>query len=320
MGILILKPGVFTSIQDQGRIGGQAFGISVNGVMDKKSAQIANMLVGNNINEAVLEMTIIGPTLHFKEDMIIAIVGASMNPTLNGKKIKQGRPIQVNKGDTLSIGKAIQGVRTYLSVKGGFIIPKIFNSKSTNNIANFGGFFGRPLKAGDQIPIATPFKIGRLSWGLYTRGHFPINSHIIHFIRGRQYDWFTSEAKQTWLHSQFTISKDSNRVGYRLLGPTLETNKKQELATEGTTFGSIQVPSNGHPIILMADRQPTGGYPKIGEVISVDLPKLSQLKPGDHVQFIEVSLKEAHKLLVQEHKEQVKLQIACQLMWKRKLY
>ncbi|MCJ8010093.1 biotin-dependent carboxyltransferase family protein [Lederbergia wuyishanensis] len=311
MTLKIIKSGAYTTLQDLGRNGWQAFGVPVGGAMDRKAARLANILLGNDENEAVLEMTLAGPTIQFDESAIIAIFGANMSPKRNGKAVEPRKPILVSKGDVVTFGAAKSGVRTYLAVKGGFSHPAILGSKSTNARANM----GRPLQAGDVIPFKHAFSFKHFSWGLSYKLETYINDKemSIRFVKGRQYDFFE---KKDFPKSKYEVGSSSDRMGYRLTGPKLHSNQKVELITEGTTFGSIQVPPNGEPIILMADRQPTGGYPKIGEVISCDLPRLSQIRPGELLRFKEISLKKAQQLLIAQEKELKEIKAACQVKWR----
>lgn len=316
MAIQILKKGFITSVQDLGRNGWQAFGITVGGAMDRTAAKLANIVLGNDENEAVLEMTLVGPSLKFTEDAVISVFGADMSPTIYRHSVPHGKPIQIKKDEILTFGAAKKGMRCYLAVKDGFAIPEVLNSKSTDFGAKLGGLQGRMLEIEDKLPIKKSF-ISATSWGLtYKLENYINNSRAIRYTRGRQYDLFEPKSKQTFNDSIFTISSASNRMGYRLNGPSIQLLKKRELTTEGTTFGSIQIPPDGQPIILMADRQPTGGYPKIGEVISCDLPRLSQMSPGEKVCFEEISLKEAQLLLLEEHRQIKALQVACKLKWR----
>ncbi|MBS4224026.1 biotin-dependent carboxyltransferase family protein [Lederbergia citrea] len=318
MSIKVIKSGMYTMIQDLGRQGWQRFGIPVGGAMDEMAAKLVNIVLGNDENEAVIEMTLIGPTLQFKENAIIAIFGANMSPKLNGKTVKHGKPVQVRNGDFLKFGAAKPGVRCYLSVKGGFKIDKVLQSHSTFVPAGIGGLNGQVLKSGDLLPLNKPLVHKEVNWGLsHTFENYFQTNGPIRFIKGRQNDWFTNKSKQQFVESSYTISSDSNRMGFRLNGgPAIDLIEKKELTTEGTAFGSIQIPPNGQPIILMADRQPTGGYPKIGEVIRCDLPRLSQMRPGDKLRFEEVTLEEAQRLLIDEHRELAALKLAFQLKWR----
>ncbi|MBS4196915.1 5-oxoprolinase subunit C family protein [Lederbergia citri] len=314
MALKMIKNGAFTTIQDLGRNRWQAYGVPVGGAMDQMSAQLVNILLGNNENEAVIEMTLVGPTIQFEDNAIISIFGANMSPKLNGQAIEHRKPIHVKKGDIIAFGTAQSGVRTYMAVKRGFSLPEVLGSKSTNAKAHI----GHPLQAGDVIPTNHSYSARKFSWGL----SFKLEAYIhdketpIRFVKGRQYDLFTLESKQAFLESRFKVSPDSDRMGYRLAGPKLCTIQKLELTTEGTTFGSIQVPPDGNPIILMAERQPTGGYPKIGDIISIDLPRLSQFRPGEQILFQEISLKEAQQLLIAQQKELKAIKAACLLKWR----
>lgn len=307
---------MLTSVQDLGRNGWQAFGITVGGAMDFTAARLANIVLGNNENEAVLEMTLTGPSLKFTEDAVISIFGAFMSPTLHNMDIRHGKPVQIKKGEVLTFGTAQKGARCYLAVKGGLTILEVLNSKSTNFKAEIGGLHGRCLEVGDVLPLKRSF-FSDTSWGLsYKLENYISHSKPIRFTRGRQYDWFNTESRQAFTESPFTISSASDRMGYRLHGTPIYLAEKRELTTEGTAFGSVQIPPNGQPIILMADRQPTGGYPKIGEVISCDLPRLSQMRPGEKVHFEEISLKEAQQALLTYHRELATLRAACTLKWR----
>ncbi|MBO0993919.1 biotin-dependent carboxyltransferase family protein [Bacillus sp. SD088] len=318
MSLYVIKPGMQTTIQDFGRHGWQSLGVSVCGAMDPWAARIANILLNNHENEAVLEMTVHGPTLEIQEDLFLAIFGANMDVTRNGKKLAQGKPVFVQKGDILTFGYAKTGMRTYLAVKGGFPLQKVLHSYSTDLKAKIGGLNGRALKEGDILPSKSEVPSLAPDWGF----PYHINNHYInkncspiHFIRGRHYHWFKKESLQVFESSFFTIKPDSNRMGYRLSGPALEWEESRELITEATTFGSIQIPPSGQPIILMADRQPTGGYPKIGEVIQSDLPRLSQMRPGQKLYFQEITLQEAYQKTHKQHQTLEKVKIACRMKW-----
>ncbi|WP_407271074.1 biotin-dependent carboxyltransferase family protein [Radiobacillus sp. PE A8.2] len=297
MGLKIIEEGLLTTIQDLGRTGYQAFGFSVGGVMDPWAMQLANLIVNNDEKEAVLEMSFLGPSITFEANVVIALTGADMSPKINDQPIELYKPIPVKRGDTLQLRTAKTGLHSYLAVQGGMSIPAKLNSKSTAMNAQFGGFEGRKLQVGDKIEINTPASNQRkaFSWRLDPHLFNYMNSshEVIHFIEGRQYHWFSEESKSKFEHESFRITGRSDRMGYRLQGPTLELINQKELLTEGTSYGTIQVPSSGEPIVLMADRQPTGGYPKIGQVIFADMPKLSQRRPNQAFTFKKYTLEEA---------------------------
>ncbi|MGG7618298.1 biotin-dependent carboxyltransferase family protein [Bacillus coreaensis] len=297
MSITVLKPGLFTTIQDLGRTHYQALGIGTTGALDLSSHRLANWLVGNEDNEATIEMTLIGPTLLFKCAAVISICGADLSPSLNGTKIDNGRTLQVSNGDILSFSAIRNGSRAYLAVRGGIHTPSQFGSRSTDTRSQIGGHHGRPLKAKDQLLISSSYLLHRIQWKLSPELHNHVmENRKVRFTKGKQFDLFTSGSHQAFISSDYQINKDSNRMGIRLNGPPLDLQTKQELITEGVAHGSIQVPPNGQPIILLSDRQTTGGYPKIAQISSVDLPYLAQKKPGEMVNFEEITLQDSQKL------------------------
>ena len=320
MSVKIIEPGMLTTVQDLGRFGYRHLGIMANGVMDAKAANIANLMLGNDVNAAVLEFTLLGPELEFTKSSVICITGAKTKATLDGQELEQGRVIQVRAGQRLKTGNAYQGCRGYLAIKGGFSVKEVLHSKSTYLRGGIGGFDGRALKSGDELRF-TEFhsSIGAVK---ELAPSFEFMDYLgslnqVRFIYGKQADWFTSESLKRFCQQSFTVSSASDRMGYRLEGQPVKMIRPQELLTEGVTMGTIQIPANGQPIVLMSDSQPTGGYPKIGEVISVDLPRLAQLKPGDSVSFQPVSLAEAQSALIKETQFLNRLSIAAQHCWSR---
>ncbi|WP_442594059.1 biotin-dependent carboxyltransferase family protein [Neobacillus sp. D3-1R] len=319
MGVIVKKPGLLTTVQDLGRTGYQRDGIMVSGVMDTLSMKLANILIGNKETEAVLEITLIGPTLIFSVNTLISICGGNFSPTINGIPVAMYKPLIVQKGDTLEFGTVQQGSRCYIAFKGGIPVQKVLGSKSTCIPAKFGGFNGRPLLKNDLLPIKD-FSISpnrKLNWRISSNfSQLLFKEEPIRFIKGRQHALFTEESIKTFKTKSFILTKDSNRMGFRLQGPDLTLRKQQEMITEGVAFGSVQVPANGQPIILMADRQTTGGYPKIAQVIQADLPRLAQLNIGDSISFSEVTLVEAQQLALQQHYEIQVLKKIILAKWK----
>lgn len=298
--IRIIKPGLFTTIQDNGRIGFQRYGMPVAGAMDDFSFRVANILVGNDQYEAVLEATFMGPTIEIGFDGFIAITGANMSPKLNGKDIKMWRSIRVLKGDELTLSGASEGVRTYIAFGGGLAVPKIMNSKSTYVRGNLGGFKGRKLQEGDEIPV--DISKSKAEPGKYiSPGYIPrySKSNVVRVVLGPQDDHFPPESIETFLNSEYKITAEADRMGYRLEGPKLTHVKGPDIISDGIVFGSVQVPGHGSPIVMMADRQTTGGYTKIATVIWADLPTMAQMGPGDTVCFQSVSIEEAQEILEQ---------------------
>lgn len=288
--IKIISPGLFTTVQDLGRFGYQKYGMPQSGAMDAFSLQLANILVGNSSDEACLEITFSGPEMEMDCDAVIAITGAHISPFLNGTPIQNNIAIQVTKGNRLQFGTLKSGFRAYLAIATGFIIPTVMESKSTYIKAKIGGIPGRALKAGDVLEIGNIKTIKPI----YSQVDAPkwINKSVyeIDVIPGPEAKQFSFEGIQTFLNSTFQISSASDRMGYRLDGPTLGKKTEIELLSSGIALGTIQVPTDGMPIILLSERQTTGGYPRIANVISADIPILAQLKPGDNISFNEVSM------------------------------
>lgn len=301
--IKIIKPGLFTTIQDSGRIGFQRYGIPVAGAMDDFAFRIANILVGNDEHEAVLEATFMGPTIEIGFDGFIAITGANMSPKLNGNDILMWRSVEVHKGDRLTLSGASEGVRSYIAFGGGLAVPEIMKSKSTYVRGSLGGYKGRKLMEGDEIPVdvsksktKTPRGISPVYIPRYSK------KNVVRVVLGPQDDHFTTEAIDTFLNSEYKITAEADRMGYRLDGPKLTHAKGPDIISDGIVFGSIQIPGHGSPIVMMADRQTTGGYTKIATVIWTDLSILAQMGPGDTVRFQKVSVEESQDILAEYEK------------------
>ena len=292
----VINGGILTTIQDSGRYGYQELGIPTSGVMDDYNFKLANILVGNKLDEAVFEMTFFGPTLKFNENLIIAITGSNMNPKINGELAPMYETIKVKKGDTLQFGKVNEGIRSYLAFGGSIDVPVVNGSKSTHIKTKMGGIEGRALKAKDEINIK---KSKEKTMRKIPEKYLPIFSHcnILRIVLGPQDDYFTEKGIHDLFRSGgYQVTKDFDRMGIRLKGTAIEHKETADIISDGTTFGSIQVPANGQPIILVADRQTTGGYTKIGNVITADLYKLAQMTFLDKVLFQEVTIEEAQKL------------------------
>lgn len=291
--IKVISPGLCTTIQDNGRIGFQQFGIPVSGVMDKYSFLVANYLVGNEGHEAVLEIPYLGPTLEFDFDVTISITGADLSPKLNNNDIEMWKSINIKKGDILSFKSIKSGSRSYIAFSAEIDVPEINNSKSTLLKSKLGGFEGRQLKKGDIINFKNVRVLNKEN--ILDKKYIPTfnNENTIRVLLGPQDDYFTENGIKTFLESEYTITKNSDRMGMRLDGNTIEHKDKADIISDATVFGSIQVPGDGKPIILLADRQTTGGYTKIATVIHIDLPKLAQMSPGNKINFEKISLEEA---------------------------
>ena len=305
MGILIQEPGLFTTVQDEGRYGYQQFGVTPSGPMDARSFHIANLLVGNDLGEGTLEMTFQGPTMKFEEANIVAVTGADMKPTLNGKPVPMYEAFAVEKDDVLKFQFAMNGSRGYVAFAGGLDIPLLMDSKSTLASKGLGGVDGRKLQKDDRIGFTAPkTELPHMESRKVAKPQFPDKEVVLRVIRGPQDDCFSEEEIRKFFWYGFKITNEFDRMGCRLeRSEPVKHLQDGNIISDGIACGSIQVPSNGQPIILLADRQSVGGYTKIGTVISVDLPKLAQAKPGMHVRFVDVSLELAQELYVRELEE-----------------
>ncbi len=305
MSIRVIKPGMLSSFQDLGRTGHQHLGVPVGGAMDSRAHRLANLLVGNEENEATLEITLTGPTLRFDAPACIAICGAQLNPTLNKEPLPNNRPIIVRDGDVLAFGARASGLRAYLAWHGGIVLPKVMSSRSTYLPGGFGGYQGRALRKDDVLTLASKLAdtdldaLAHKLWQLkvYLPAILGLNPRpAIRAVRGADASRFTPDSIQAFFGSEYQISPQSERMGYRLSGTPLKQHSSQQLLSAATSFGSVQVPPDGNPIVLMADRQTTGGYAKIAHVATVDLPLLAQGMPGETLRFMEIGLDQARQL------------------------
>lgn len=304
MGLKITSPGLLTTVQDLGRFGLMAKGFSQSGAMDADAFLTANRLLSNNDSEGALEMTLMGISGEFTEDCVIAVTGADMGWLINDKELIRYKATEVKKGDKLKSSAARNGMRAYLAVAGGFDIPFVLGSYSTNLKCGIGGFHGRKLQSGDELPFR--FERGQLLAKYKGAAEIPkyddeeINVRV---VLGPQDDYFTEDGKKTFLSSPYTVTMESDRMGIRLDGEKVEASDGVDIISDGIALGSVQIPSSGKPIIMMADRQTTGGYAKIATVISTDIPKLAQAKPGAKLYFKAVSPAEAQKIYKKHKRE-----------------
>ncbi|ANU09139.1 allophanate hydrolase subunit 2 [Planococcus antarcticus DSM 14505] len=318
----MLKGGLQTTVQDLGRTGFQKYGVIASGAMDPFAHRLANLLVGNSEQAATLEITLVGPVIEFHEDALIALCGGDLSPKVDGDVVRTWRMLKVTKGSTLTFGKPRVGARCYLAIAGGIDVPKVMGSRSTYLRAGIGGFQGRSLEKGDELAVgqvtkqqqALQQKIeNEFDWLLPPARYF--EEPVIRMMPGRQFDLFDRDSKKRIFSKAFTVSSNSDRMGYRLEGSKLSLETPAELISEAVAFGSVQVPADGNPIVLLADRQTTGGYPKIGQIISVDLPLISQLKQGQRLRFKEISLADAQQRLIEQEQSIQKIGAAIQLKW-----
>lgn len=300
--LLVVKPGLLTTVQDRGRYGHQASGVPVAGPMDMFSHRLANQLVGNDANAATLEITLLGPELIVDADTTMAIAGAHFEIACDDRAVGLNASFAVQKGQRIKFGRIVQGARAYLAVAGGMQTAPVLGSRATHLVSHMGGFHGRALAAGDRVPIANDPRPRpqRKSVGLT----LPTSGRaLLRVMAGPQAGWFEADALKMIGGVSFRISPQSNRMGYRLQGPPLARSRDGELISEPLGIGAIQVPPAGEPILLMADRQTAGGYPKIGYVISADLPLAGQLAPGDFIEFHLCSQQEAVTALIARERQ-----------------
>ena len=314
MSIQVLRPGLLTTLQDRGRHGLQHLGLCPGGAMDPVALSLANALVGNAPEDAALEVTVIGPELLFEHDTLVAVCGAEFKGAF-----PHNRPVLAPAGSRYNVGRAVRGARAYIAVAGGFDVEPVLGSRSTYLPGRFGGFEGRALRHGDVLPLRDrkavqrfralkDAKSGSVRWSappLTLPDREPI---VVHVIEGQHFSSFDASSQRAFFDAVWRIAPDSNRMGFRLTGPALQRVKEggplsgeasaggDEILSGPTCLGSVQVPPNGTPIALMADHQTTGGYPRIAEIASADVPRLAQMAPGASVHFARCSLQDAAEL------------------------
>lgn len=300
MSLYFLKSGILTTIQDLGRSGFRRFGINPSGAMDRMACRLANIILGNDETEPVLEIHFPAPILKFEKTTNFAICGADFSAQLNDRKVETFRPLSAKEGDILIFAEPRFGTRVYLAVEGGFQTEKWLGSASTNLKIGF----GHNLQKGERIHFKrqtsrnsrNAYKVG---FGLIPRySHFP----TVRVLAGAEFDKLTAISVETFLKNSFKISATSDRMGFRLEGNPLFLLEEVEMVSTAVDFGTIQLLPNGQMVILMADHQTTGGYPRIAHVTKIDLPIVAQLKPGDKIYFKMISEEEAEKLFLMQNK------------------
>lgn len=298
----VIKPGLLTTVQDLGRWSHQAAGVPVAGPMDVFSHRLANHLVGNAPDAATLEVTLIGPELEVQAETVLVVTGADFDLSCGDVGVPVGMTFVARAGQVLRFGRRRLGARAYLAVAGGGVLtPPVLGSRATHLVSHMGGVEGRALVAGDSLPI-TSQATGRAD---RARGlTLPTSGRArLRVLPGPQEDWFGDDAWRSLTSVSFRISPRSNRMGYRLEGPPLVRTRQAEAISEPVTIGAIQVPLAGEPILLMADHQTTGGYPRIGHVISADLCLAGQLAPGDFIEFERCTHADAVAALIARERE-----------------
>ena len=314
--VRVIRAGLLTTIQDLGRPGFRQFGVPTGGAMDRFSHELANRLVGNSPTAATLEMTLSGDELEFPAPTLIAITGGEFSPIttdLEQLSIPQHRPVLVPAGTRIRFQTAQRGCRCYLAVSGGFSVPEVMGSRSTLLRAQLGGLLGRALKKGDELPVGNPENVGPDSAALneHTAISFPPwfvrplalpigNVVTLRVLPGEHFSMMSVESQMRFRYESFLIASQSDRMGYRLAATPLILENTSDMLSEGTAVGTVQLPPDGCPILLMADSAPTGGYRRIAHVISADLPLAAQARPGQFLRFVETTMEEARGLFQQQ--------------------
>jgi antagonist of KipI len=296
MTIEFVRAGLLTTVQDMGRAGYGALGIPASGAMDALAFRLANRLVGNPEHSAALEFTLVGPEIRFEADHWVAITGSRFEVALDGRMVPYAESFLVDRGQTLRIGRSLEGARGYLALHGEIDVPPLLGSRSTFVAGGFGGLEGRALRSGDRLPIAThPTRARRRR---LVRGVLPVYDAEaeLRAVPGPQTEAFTARGAAVFFAAEYRISPRSDRMGLRLDGPAIEHGCSADLLPEGLAPGAVQVPADGRPIVLAVDRPTTGGYVKIATIITADLWRVGQAKPGDRLRFAAVTVDQARTL------------------------
>ncbi len=326
--IEILKPGLLTTVQDLGRPGYQRYGIAVGGALDGLAARVANLLVGNDEQAALLEIAQLGPTLCFTADMLIAWCGADFDVRIGDETIASDHTVRVAAGETLHFGPARKGLRAWLAIAGGIAVPAVMGSRSTYRRAGIGGVAGRALVARDGLETGVLSTWAQRvlasmqarqqrssSWavcpeniGLAARPGF------VRAMPGPEWEAFTPAAQVAFYSTEWQATAEGDEMGLRLAGPVLELAMPREMISSAVNAGVVQVPASGQPIVLLAGRQSVGGYPRIAAVASVDLGRFAQLRPGDRVSFLRSTVAEAHALYLLREQDLQRARLGLRLL------
>jgi len=305
--IAVLKPGLLTAVMDLGRPGFQRHGVVVGGALDRFAARVANVIVGNDENAALLEMAQLGPELRFDAPALVAWCGGGFEPRIGKELLPRDRAVRIAAGEVVTFGRAKTGLRAWLAIAGGIDVPLVLGSRSTYRRGGFGGLAGRALAAGDKLSLGEPSETarGRLqqtdraaAWSVRpeTLG-MQAAAGFVRAMPGPEWERFTPAAQQAFFGATWITTEDGDRMGIRLAGPTLPLVDASEMISEGVNEGVVQVPAGGEPIVLLASRQTVGGYPRIAAVAAVDLGRLAQLAPGRPLRFEKITVARAHELL-----------------------
>jgi antagonist of KipI len=319
MNTVVTRAGLLTSVQDLGRTGFRQFGVSISGALDSFGLRVANLLVGNDEGAAALEITLGGLQLRFEDERIVAWCGGEFDVQIGSRALPAGHVAHLQAGDELKFGRAQIGCRCWLAISGGIDVPVVLDSRSTDLRAHFGGIEGRALRDGEVVllgprPGSSPPATGISSWTAPHDWVSPAKRNpVLRFVRGADWDRFNASTLQRLTSEPFNVSPDSDRMGVRFDGPELKREDETDLISEAVAPGTIQIPPSGKPILLLGDCQTIGGYPKIAHVITVDLGIAAQLRAGDGVRFFEVSLQDAHRVLMERQRDLERFRIGLSL-------
>lgn len=315
MSLKITRAGLLDTVQDGGRYGYQHLGINPGGAMDRFSASLANALLGKPLQAPVLELHYPPAQIRFDAPCVLCLSGADFTPLLNGLPVAMHQPVAVRPGTALTFGPKKKGARCYLALLNEFHFKPWLGSYSTNLKAGAGGFKGRKLAAGDELTISPlRFSFRDQIHPLHWRHHAPeVLTPETEFIAGNEWDWMRVKSQTQFLNEPFTVTPASDRMGYRLSGPPLEPAQTTQLVSSAVNFGTVQLLPNGQLIVLMADHQTVGGYPRIAHVAPTDLPKLAQKNAGEPLKFVMIGHDEAAEKALRQHRFLLRLQNTCNL-------
>jgi biotin-dependent carboxylase-like uncharacterized protein len=302
--LFVVKPGLLTTIQDRGRWGLQSRGVPVAGPMDPSSHRLANALAGNDPGAATLEVTLLGPELEFDDERVVAVAGAEFDLTMDGRSVPANAAFVVASGSVLRFGRRGRGARAYVAIGGGVAVAPTLGSRATHLLTAMGGIGGRALRAGDRLALGDPMR-ARNTMSAQPRSpivELPDHHARIRVLPGPQHDYFTPDALDVLQSAPYAVSQQSDRMGFRLTGPVLVHARGADIISDATPLGVLQVPASGQPILLMADRQTSGGYPKIATVITADISLAGQLGPGDTLAFSVCTPREALAALIAQER------------------
>ncbi len=326
--ICVLKSGLLTTVQDLGRTGFQQYGIVVGGALDTFAARVANLIVGNEPNAAVLELAQTGPELRFEREALIAWNGGDFAATISGQPLPRDRAVRVAAGEAVNFGVARKGLRAWVAIAGGIDVPLVMGSRTTYRRAGLGGHQGRPLVAGDELKTFAANEravamLGSLAAGSKRATAWTVRPEtmgkqapagVVRAMRGPEWEWFSEDAQRDFFAAEWQTTKEADRMGVRLQGPGLVLVKPREMISAAVNTGVVQVPPSGHPIVLLPSRQSVGGYPRIAAVAGVDIGRFTQLRPGEKVRFEKIPLPVAQELWLARERDLGRVQLGLARM------